>query len=152
MATTVEKKLQSMRLHNADARAVFDALLTYDKNMSEVTVDRLQQKTRMRPRAIRAVLQDLEQLELGKLVIGRRGWPTRFEWREKYTEIIPGPLKDEPKKGEGEPVAPKGASVVRQWVCKLGPKRDAHLLLPVNATNEELRTVLKFLESRLAPA
>ena len=151
MATAIEKKLQSMRLHNADARKVFDALLGYENNMREVAVDTLVKKTGMRPRAVRAVLDELEELELGTLIVGRRGHPTRFEWREKYKEVIPGPLKDEPKKGEAEPTA-KGATLMRQWVCKLGSRRDAHLLLPVNATNDELRTVLWFLESRLAVA
>lgn len=143
----ITKQLQAMRLHNSDACKVFDALRTYTNHVKEITVDTLRMKTKLSPSAIRAVLRELQELELGELKTGRRGYSTRFVWLEPFTEIVPGPVKGEPKKGNTLGLA--NGSAMTQWVCKLGPRRDATLLLPANLTQADLKVVRAFLERTL---
>lgn len=147
---TLEKRLEEIRLHNADARKVFEALRGYEKNMTEVTVDTLSSRTGLRPTAIRAVLSELQYLELGELILGRKGHPTRFKWFERFKDVIPGPVKGEPKVGHALGL-PQGMAMT-QWACKLGGGREAQLLLPANLTQADVQTVRRFMERALGPA
>lgn len=149
MATTVQRKLQTLRRHNPAARQVFDALRKYERNREVVNVDVLYQKSGVKRDAIRDVFRVLEELELGELKLGRHGGQTRFIWLEKFKDVIPGPGEGEPS-DEPLPALPtKGASLVNEWTVKLGPRREARILMPVNASREDLNTLSAFVQEKL---
>ena len=96
----IKQRLIALRKKNAQARALFDGLLTYERFMDETNVAVLSRKSALTEKEVRDVLKVLERMHLGRLWIGRRGSPTRFEWAESYLEFLPG-------KQPGEPVTPE---------------------------------------------
>lgn len=149
MAISLDRKLQALRLHNPDARQVFNALREYELNRSEVKVDVLYQKSGVKRSAIRDVFRDLQELGLGELKLGRHGGQTRFVWLEKFKDVLPGPGKGEPVDEALPALTSKGASLVNEWTVKLGPRRVARILIPVNASREDLKTLSAFVQEKL---
>lgn len=152
MATALERKLQTLRLHDPDFCKVFDAIRECPKNAREVHVEKLYQKSRVKRSGIRDVFRVLQELGLGELKLGRRGSQTRFVWLKEFQDfksLIPGPAEGEPR-DEALPALPaKGASLVNEWTVKLGPRREARILMPVNASREDLKTLSAFVREKL---
>jgi hypothetical protein len=86
------ERLKSFYKNNADFRAVLDFINSREitKGWYEVSVLTEQMKTKVvgikRSEIIRA-LKMLETLRCGWFKTGRRGWPTRFEFRVSPTQL-----------------------------------------------------------------
>ncbi|VTU42553.1 MULTISPECIES: hypothetical protein [unclassified Variovorax] len=151
----LQKKLKSMRIQSGDARRVFDALRSYENKMETVTVERLVKLTKLGPRRIRTVLNALEGLQMGKLVLGRRGMSTRFVWDEgfrKFATILPAAQPNEPK--DVDPVAAlimksvgnATSTVVHEWAIQLDTRRKARIQFPETVTRADLVKIQSFCE------
>jgi hypothetical protein len=82
------------RLYNRDTRAqsLLDYVATRKYNSVETTVDRLEsvmsgKESNCSRRNLVAILRELEQLNCGEFVIGRRGQPSRFRWAVEMISV-----------------------------------------------------------------
>lgn len=82
---TVEKVKQL--LEKQDFVTLFRYLAEFKKNMRYTVVDNASKKTGLSTFAIRGVFKDLQDLGLGRLLIGRKGHQTRFEWSAPLTAV-----------------------------------------------------------------
>lgn len=84
MNKNISKPLQSSlkKLYSTSpsAKGLFDRLGDLKKDVRQTTVDNAVRFAKCRPREMRELFKDLEDLELGRYVVGRRGSVTRFEW------------------------------------------------------------------------
>lgn len=82
---TVEKVRQL--LEKQEVRALFDYLSEFKNNRRYTVVDVVAKKAMCSPFVIRGVFKDLQDLGLGRLLIGRKGHQTRFEWSAPLTAV-----------------------------------------------------------------
>lgn len=82
------------RLYNEDscARAILDYLASRKYNSYATTVDRIEtvlsrDGTNYSRRDVVGALKELEKLNCGRFVIGRRGQTSRFEWTVQMVEV-----------------------------------------------------------------
>ena len=82
--------LRDLYASSRAARIVLDYFASRERNSSQTTVDRLMQvrETQGASRVeVVHVLKHLETLELGTFRAGRRGRPSRFEWKEDLLQV-----------------------------------------------------------------
>ena len=157
MAIDVERKLLMLRKTSAQARALFDALLSYEVNLEDTTVIALAKKAGLNQKEVREVLYVLEKLKLGRFWVGRRGAKSRFGWGEvKYKAVIPGPQpgedEDDDPVGGAEVVVLKGASAtpLNKWDVPLARRRQAIVLLPKLVNRADVLKIRDFCDQYLA--
>lgn len=79
-------KLQKLYNDNPAAKALLDELADRDRNQSETRTDRmvhLLRENEVKRADLIQVFRELEKLDVGRYVEGRRGWPSRFVWSVK---------------------------------------------------------------------
>lgn len=149
------QKLVNLRKKNPHARALFDGLRTYELFMRTTTVDNLSRKSGLTPKEVRGVLKILEGLHLGKLWLGRRESPTRFEWAESFLAVIPGKQPGEPVTLDpAEDVEVKGVGGANatpwfEWVISLGGRRVARVVLPHSVEKDDVLKLRAFCDAYL---
>lgn len=90
---SVDKEgLQSLYQKDRAAKAVFDHLASRERNWSETTVDRLAHNvwnagSDASRAEIIAVLRKLEATGCGTFIVGRGGYPSRFQWHVGMVEV-----------------------------------------------------------------
>jgi hypothetical protein len=103
--------LKSLYRSKPAAKPIFDYFASYQTNVYEVTVDELQsvlQKKRylIARKDITDLFNDLEKLDCGKFMVGRRTKKSRFQSRISLTSIgkatVDNELKPEKFTGNGE--------------------------------------------------
>ena len=143
------QKLLNMRHRSAEARALFDALR--GSKVTTTTVEALVELAHLTPRQVRTVLSVLEKFGMGRLVLGRKGNPTRFDWH-----LSPRSLPDR-QPGEPEPMdqfAPLGGEVLRSktatvWVVQLAAKTYAQVVLPPKPSVADLETLRDYCDAHI---
>lgn len=144
---------------NASALRVFAFFGRYTNNVGETVVETVARAMRLPPREVRAVFKALEGMKIGRLILGRHGESTRFEWSKPVTEVVkvaferapadklddPSWLLDAAPSGvlPDAPVAKRG---VREFTVPLRGKLSATLTLPVGFTKADVAKVRRFLE------
>lgn len=149
MATNAQR-LAHMRVKSPTARAVFDYLLGLEHDGEKPTqVAVVAKSTALTERDVREVFRALQGLRLGRLIVGRHGGRTRFEWAAPIQQSIPARRKGEQDAEtaallELSDVSGVHAAPTNAWVVKLGGRRTATLLLPISLTRAELEKVRDF--------
>lgn len=103
-------KLLSLYRDSAEFRALIVALSGYERNMScsllRTIVEKFPDDGRplsAKSAAARSGFRDLGELGFGRLIIGRRGAETRFEWSVPMQDV----LAQLPQTGDSQPVPPE---------------------------------------------
>ena len=74
------KKLIDLYEEDEVARRLFDWFSARQKDATETSVDRAAWMTRSQSHEIVRVFRELEAAGCGQLILGRKGWKTRFRW------------------------------------------------------------------------
>lgn len=106
---------------NSTAKTLLDYFASRDRNRESTRFDRvlsvlIGQEGPVTRARLRDVFRQLERLGYGTFVIGRRGYPTRFEWAQDATLIATG-------QAARVPVKKKKAQVKSENKVKRGPGR-----------------------------
>jgi hypothetical protein len=80
-SSTVSRSVREIVIGNGIARSVFDHLSSFENNMKCTYIHRVAHATKENESDIREIFKQLEALELGSLILGRKGARTRFEWK-----------------------------------------------------------------------
>jgi hypothetical protein len=96
----------------------------------------------------------VDELGIGRYVPGRRGHPTRIEWRGAAAGPVEPAAKSEPASEEAsgparataEPVAAPAPEEIHRLVVPLGEGRVARVEVPARLPREEKRRLLELLE------
>ena len=144
------KRLKAMRKQSPSVRALFDFLLIYD-NTEGVTVKPVAQGSGLTEKEVRDIFGSLQRFKLGRIVLGRRGKDTRFEWAAAdWKKNIPTKQRGEPEdEDEVEMLASLDNANATQlqvgvWNLKLGGRRTATLILPRGVDSKDLEMVARF--------
>lgn len=78
--TDTVKKLREMYAEDEAARRLFDWLAGRQNDANETSVDRAAWMTGNNAQEMVRVFRELEQARCGHLILGRKGWKTRFKW------------------------------------------------------------------------
>src|SRR5262245_60082571 len=78
--------LRQLYAADASVKAVMDHVASRKYNSDEITVDRVQailsrDEMEVRRWEVVAAFKELAKLGIGDFIIGRRGQPSRFQWR-----------------------------------------------------------------------
>jgi hypothetical protein len=76
----ISDALTSLYAKEPDFRKIFDYLASRSNNASETKVDRLAYLTGLSRSRVVQFMRELERLELGQFIVGRKQWPSRFRW------------------------------------------------------------------------
>lgn len=144
------EKLQVLRREDAEAREVFDALHGYSKKLKATEVDRLVQTTRLKRGQVIRVLRKLDEIKVGRFVVGRHEGKSRMEWGGlNYKKVIP-----KARRGEGSSDGPSpdgiktsvraGFETLNKWRIRLGRGKEAVLLLPLAISLADVAEVRAF--------
>lgn len=94
-------------------------------------------------------------MHLGRLWIGRRGSPTRFEWAESYLEFLPGKQPGEPvtldptEARDIKGVGGANATPWFEWAIDLGGRREVRVLLPHGVERDDILKLRTFCDQYL---
>jgi len=141
------------------AKAILDDFAGRQRNRGVTKVDQLLDRMNSqgfnRSDVIR-VLRKLEELGFGDFVEGRRGHPSRFEWRYELVAVgkaASGDLQhlqevsdvdEEDEDIEHVPDVPSG-SIAHKF--QLRPDRQVELILPVDLTTREANRLSEFIKT-----
>jgi hypothetical protein len=87
-----QQMLRKLYKQSASARAIFDHFASRQRDWGETTVDRIQANvekagTVLSRAEVVTVLRLLDECGCGRFVIGRRGKPSRFDWRVSLVAV-----------------------------------------------------------------
>ena len=144
------EKLQALRRDSAEAREVFDALHGYSKKLEETEVDRLVKTTHLKRGQVIRVLRKLDEIKVGRFVVGRHEGKSRMEWGGlNYKKVIPKAKRGEGSSGGPSPDGMKtsvraGFETLNKWRIRLARGKEAVLLLPLAVTLADVAEVRAF--------
>src|SRR5438105_15878687 len=81
------KALRHAYSKDESLRAACDELASRTRSTRTSSVDRTMDRTGLSRATVIDVFRRLEQLDLGKFVVGRRGQPSRIEWRYRLQDV-----------------------------------------------------------------
>ncbi len=79
--------LQDLANSNPAAEAYFELLMKRKKNTREARVDRVVSRTGCTRSDVVDMFKKMEELGLGRFVVGRKGAPSRFQWHVFLTDV-----------------------------------------------------------------
>lgn len=84
MVIGLEEKLvsavQALYLEDQVSRAFFDAAADRKNDVAETTIERIAQMAEVGRHEAVGLARRLEEAGCGRLLVGRKGWKTRFQW------------------------------------------------------------------------
>ena len=143
------KALQHAYRKERSLRAVCDELAQRGRSTKSTSVDRLVDRTGLDRATVVDVLRRLEQLDLGKFLVGRRGQPSRLEWRYRLQDVgraAAGELMEiEPADQLDD--EDTGPARLTRHVFQLRPEAAISLDLPADLTEKEAQRLAEFVKT-----
>jgi hypothetical protein len=159
----VDTNAELRKLYDGKFKPVFDALKSRIRNVSELQAANLASDVHIpgvAPYLINKLVleffKSLEGLELGRLVVGRRGKPTRFVWseRKRMLDVLAaatGKGRVEVAARNGSLATPREQAPIRGDVVSyqfvLRPGLIARFELPHDFSQPEAERLCKFIQS-----
>jgi hypothetical protein len=160
----LSQNIQAVAASTPASKTVFEYLGSYGNNMRCVYVDRIASDINLDESEIRAVFKGLEALELGRLILGRRGSRTRFEWDTPLTMVAKAGLgkanlpEDQLRATEWKKTAEPDDSEQQGLEQDLGVRRTTHsyrlrenfmasLILPTDFNQKDLERLTTYLKT-----
>lgn len=81
------ESLRHLANENPAAAAYFELLMKRKKNTREARVDRVVTHTGCQRSEVVDMFKKMEELGLGRFIVGRKGSPSRFEWHVFLTDV-----------------------------------------------------------------
>ena len=148
---------QLRQLVNNDpcARAFLEHASRRERNQNTTIVDRAEtnlanaghQFTRQQ---VYGVFKALDDLNCGKLTIGRRGWPTRFEWSTGIISVGKAAIGEQDNVEEIETENAVEVETDTDWLTHtfhLRPNIEIELELPKDLSPNEAKRLTQFIDS-----
>ena len=149
------------------AKASFDLFATRQRNQRTTTVERLRvllvmEGQNVSDAEVRHFLQRLAYLGCGQFKVGRRGQPSRMEWKVRIISLgraaadsraeLEALTEDEMNDGIGDPMEPTSDSIdakSSEWKVRYPLRQDHNieLLLPKNLTSKEVQRLADFIKT-----
>jgi len=134
---------------DGDFSKIFDYLASRSNNARETKLDRLAWITGLDRSKVTAFLRALQELELGRFLVGRKGYPSRFEWTVALIsvgQVASGEsdeiLTDDLVDGADDDMELTADQVT--YEVPLRPDVKANLTLPANITRVETIRIANF--------
>ena len=118
----VVRAIRDLYQNNPDAVRLFDWTASLERDAYETTIDRISQKLQISRGAAIDLARELEAAGCGSLILGRRGWSSRFRW--KYSRVSLGQVAS----GEADELAE--ASDLIDEVEEEASEAQQHLTIP----------------------
>lgn len=162
MSGLAPKLKKLVKRHAVAGRPLFSHLGAYANNMRVTHVDNIARKTGLSQRDVRAVFSDLAELSVGRLIPGRHGHRTRFEWSKPLTAIArlangdsteelesvaaddDSWLEEAEPSDEAEEDTPAITECYRVPLTRRGA--FAQLDLPIDLTKDDVKQIKQFLD------
>jgi hypothetical protein len=130
-------------------RAVCDELASRTRSTKTSSIDRTIERTGLSRATVIDVFRRFEQLDLGKFVVGRRGQPSRIEWRYRLQDVgqaAAGELTeiDQADRLDDEEAGP---SRLTRHTFQLRPEASVALELPSDLTQHEAQRLAEFVKT-----
>jgi len=145
------------QLSNADncARAFFQLAARRERNQNVTNVDRAltnlenagHEFTRQQ---LVTVFKALDEIECGDFKIGRRGWPSRFEWSTGITSVGRAAIGEQEDVEQIETDADDDTGSETDWLTHtfhLRPNVEVELELPMDLSPNEAKRFAQFIDS-----
>ncbi len=147
-------KLRGLYSRNKPARALLDHFAKRKNAMRQTSVDRLlavlgDDGAEMSRGDLIEVLRELEAVGCGTFRIGRRGWPSRFEWRLDLVSVGQAAAgeRKEIENITDEAVEEEAEEQVFPHVFQLRPGQQVRLELPRDLTSREAVRLADFIKT-----
>jgi hypothetical protein len=130
-------------------RTVCDELAARGRSTRSTSVDRAHERTGLDRAAVVDVFRRLEKLDLGKFVVGRRGQPSRLEWRYRLQDVGQAAAGEITEIEEAIGVDEEEASASRttRHTFQLRPESAVTLDLPSDLTQHEAQRLAEFIKT-----
>jgi hypothetical protein len=148
------QQLSELLQRNTVTRPFFELVSEQPRLRREVPVDVVVERTGKERREVVRMFRELEALEAGRLVVGRRRQKTRFMWSDGIDvvatakQFLLGTLPPaEAQKASTVSAAPMlpGASIRHRYVLR--PNLELELLLPSDLTVREAERLAEFVKT-----
>jgi hypothetical protein len=143
------KALRHSYSKDASLRTICDELAARSRSTRFTTVDRTVERTSLDRATVIEVFRRFEQLDLGKFTVGRRGQPSRLEWRYRLQDVgqaAAGELTEIDEAGTLEDEEAAAARTTRH-TFQLRPESSIALELPSDLTAHEAQRLAEFIKT-----
>jgi len=146
----ISDSLIGLYTKDAEYRKIFDYLASRSNNATETKVDRLAYVTSLPRSRVVQFMRELERLELGQFIVGRKQWPSRFRWDVGLVSVgqVASKESDEISTDALEEVTEDEMELAADAVTyevPLRPDVKAKLTIPSNITKVETIRLANFI-------
>jgi hypothetical protein len=139
---------------NVIAQALLDHFASRERNWGSTSVDRILTNLKNEEKDISrgdliAVFRKLEECGCGSFVAGRKGYPSRFEWRVQMVAVgqaAAGEIEHVEEVSE-EDVGEEDTESLIKHTYRLRPDVTIAVELPTDLTRQEATRVARFIET-----
>ena len=146
--------LRELYNENENAQAVLDHFASRERNWGTTSVDRILTNLRNEGEDLSrgdliSVFRELEECGCGSFVAGRKGWPSRFEWRVQMVAVgqaAAGETEHVEEVSEDEAGEEDTGSLIKH-TYRLRPDVTIAIELPTDFTLQEAKRMSRFIET-----
>ena len=149
------ERLRELASNDPCARAFLEHASRRERNQNTTILDRAEtnlenaghQFTRQQ---VYNVFKSLDDLACGKLTIGRRGWPTRFEWSTGIISVGKAAIGEREDIEEIEVDDSRETDTDTDWLTHtfhLRPNIEMNIELPMDLSPNEAKRLMQFIDS-----
>ncbi len=130
-------------------RTIADELASRTRSTRTTSVDRTMERTGLDRATVIDVFRRLEQLDLGKFVVGRRGQPSRIEWRYRLQDVGQAATGELTEIEEADRLEEEegGPARMTRHSFQLRPEAAIALELPSDLTQLEAKRLAEFIKT-----
>jgi hypothetical protein len=153
MPTT--EPLRQLASSDQCARAFFELAARRERNQTITNVDRALTNLEnagheFSRQQLLSVFKALNDLGCGEFKVGRRGWPSRFEWSTGIISVGRAAIGEQETVEQIEVTADDGLDTETDWLTHtfhLRPSVEVELELPMDLSPNEARRLTQFIDS-----
>jgi len=146
--------LRSLYRDQGAARTVLDHIANRARNLRKITVDRIltsistEGKELSRGDVI-SVFRELENCGCGTFITGRKGHPSRFEWRVQMTSVgrVAAGESEQIEEVAPDEMSEEESGSLVMHTYRLRPDVPITLELPIDLTPQEASRIARFIET-----